>query len=309
VIDVRPRAEISSFFISFISDFSRLKIGTYKALKWSYNKHSEESRRNSMTYTTEQCVEAIEEVAQKADGKLTATEYRSLSEDKHPSDRTLLKKFGSWNEAKEMAELDVFEHGVVKNDGKKKPINVNYFSNIDTPEKAYFLGLIYADGHVSDSFRINLQKRDGYILKQLKNKLDSEHSIYINEKEERAREQTCFAVNREDFVSNLKEKGLEGDKTHSDTIPQLSDKLFRHWLRGLSDGDGCVRERERSVSIAGSFSRLEKVQERIDIESSLSCHGCGKLNFYGESAEKIISFMYPNGISTSPMLERKYPKW
>jgi hypothetical protein len=298
-----------SFFISFISDFSRLKIGTYKALKWSYNKHSEGSRRNSMTYTTEQCVEAIEEVAQKADGKLTATEYRSLSEDKHPSDRTLLKKFGSWNEAKEMAELDVFEHGVVKNDGNKKPINVNYFSNIDTPEKAYFLGLIYADGHVSDSFSINLQKRDGYIVKELKKELDSEHSLFVKNKKEDERKQVGISVGREDFVSNLRQRGLEEDKTHSDTVPNLPDELFRHWVRGLYDGDGTLRKKEREVSIAGSFSRLENIQERVDIESSLHFRGCGRLNFYGEPAQKIISFMYPNGISTSPMLERKYPNW
>ena len=46
---------------------------------------------------------------------------------------------------------------------EKYTYNHNYFENIDTKEKAYWLGFIYADGNVNkagSTLRINLQGKD-----------------------------------------------------------------------------------------------------------------------------------------------------
>ena len=48
-------------------------------------------------------------------------------------------------------------------------MNHNYFETIDTPEKAYFLGFLYADGSISNTVKnkrvkINLAKKDIELL-------------------------------------------------------------------------------------------------------------------------------------------------
>ena len=83
------------------------------------------------------------------------------------------------------------------NDGKIKGINVsmkrsitndplfkgafdneNYFSEIDTPEKAYFLGMIITDGCVHENvLSMSLQESDEYILEFLKKELKSNKKI------------------------------------------------------------------------------------------------------------------------------------
>ena len=49
-------------------------------------------------------------------------------------------------------------------------INENFFDEIDSEEKAYFLGFLYADGgHVDTSISLTLQKNDEEILHKLNN--------------------------------------------------------------------------------------------------------------------------------------------
>jgi len=64
---------------------------------------------------------------------------------------------------------------------RKHPVNKNYFNDIDSQEKAYFIGLLYADG----SNRINrgevnltLQKEDYYLLEKLNNSINPSRPIY-----------------------------------------------------------------------------------------------------------------------------------
>ena len=55
---------------------------------------------------------------------------------------------------------------------RKLKFNENYFEKIDSEQKAYFLGLFYADSCVHakcNSTSISLQKKDINILKSLTN--------------------------------------------------------------------------------------------------------------------------------------------
>ena len=54
---------------------------------------------------------------------------------------------------------------------RKYDVNQNYFDIIDTQNKAYFLGFLYADGNVSkdnNNIQIALQARDLHILESFK---------------------------------------------------------------------------------------------------------------------------------------------
>ena len=59
-----------------------------------------------------------------------------------------------------------------------KPFDKHFFDVIDTEEKAYWLGFIYADGYVTKTvFGIKLKDSDTCHLEKLKSALKSEHSI------------------------------------------------------------------------------------------------------------------------------------
>ena len=71
----------------------------------------------------------------------------------------------------------------VSRDIKNIDFNDNYFENIDTEEKAYFLGLIYSDGNVRERngkyyLNIELKREDKYILEKFASELRCGNKIY-----------------------------------------------------------------------------------------------------------------------------------
>lgn len=122
--------------------------------------------------------------------------------------------------------------------------NNDYFKNIDTENKAYILGFISADGHISTKkgnkyLSIELQKRDKKILQFIKKEIQYSGKIgttYHNNKE------YCrLKIYGEKLVNNILDKGLDNQKTYNLTFPLcIPANLIRHYIRGLFDGDGCI---------------------------------------------------------------------
>ena len=68
---------------------------------------------------------------------------------------------------------------------RKYSINENYFDNIDSPNKAYILGLLYADGNVGLNnyiIQLALQSRDIDILNKIKEELNIDCVLYFDER-------------------------------------------------------------------------------------------------------------------------------
>ena len=68
-----------------------------------------------------------------------------------------------------------------RNGGRRRyKLNENYFDDIDTPNKAYILGFLYADGSNSESkctISMSLQEEDGYILEKIRKEIGSEKPL------------------------------------------------------------------------------------------------------------------------------------
>lgn len=63
---------------------------------------------------------------------------------------------------------------------RKYNVNENYFDNIDTPNKAYILGLLYADGnnHIkNNTVSIALQEEDVEILRLINKEIESDRPL------------------------------------------------------------------------------------------------------------------------------------
>lgn len=120
-------------------------------------------------------------------------------------------------------------------------LRCDYFEDIDDEYKAYFLGLIFADGCVFQNkyknnsllFSIQLQELDGYIIEKLKELIKAPRKIVVDKRDNGK----SITVINDKFVNNLISHGVAIHKPNR-TLPKLNDEMKRHFIRGLFDGDG-----------------------------------------------------------------------
>lgn len=164
---------------------------------------------------------------------------------------------------------------------KKREFNKNYFANIDTGTKAYFLGFIYADGYIvynqenhNYELGMELQCKDDYILHVLNNELNASFSIYHKEAGEHAiygkmihrNESSVIRVYSKNIVEDLIALGIVRNKTYQDVLPKVKDEYFFDFLRGYIDGDGCYYKSKNNVYMhitSYSKSNLIKIQNKL----------------------------------------------
>lgn len=133
---------------------------------------------------------------------------------------------------------------------RKYHLNESFFEKIDCQEKAYFLGFIFADGSVSktskmNSLRIHLHPQDCDILNKFKNLLGSNAPIIFDKKG-----YVHFSVFSKKLTDDLILLGAVPAKTFKIRFPFqiIPPELYRHFIRGYFDGDGCFTRNPRQHS-------------------------------------------------------------
>lgn len=131
---------------------------------------------------------------------------------------------------------------------RKYILNEHYFDQIDTEEKAYFLGLLYADGcnsQQNNTIKISLQEEDKEILERFNVAINSNRPLkYISnlkKKDAKRKPQWLLCLSSKHLSNQLSILGCHPNKTHTLIFPteqQVPKFLLIHWLRGLWDGDG-----------------------------------------------------------------------
>lgn len=123
----------------------------------------------------------------------------------------------------------------------------NYFQYIDTDEKAYFLGLLYADGNINKTLNtcsINLIEKDKLILEKFIKYLNFTGKLkYINLTEKGWNNQVNLTLSSKLFVSHLINKGCIPNKSlvlEFPTTKLVNNNFLSHFIRGYFDGDGCI---------------------------------------------------------------------
>lgn len=151
------------------------------------------------------------------------------------------------NRTKTAIDIKINKLGLKKS---KYYYNENFFEIIDTEEKAYWLGFIYADGYIAKSglygneFGIELQKNDYNHLqkfnKSIKGNIEVKYRkrvCNLNNKEY----ETCFIrLYSKNIVNDLIKNGVIENKSLSIELPKIDDNLMKHFIRGYFDGDGCI---------------------------------------------------------------------
>ena len=144
----------------------------------------------------------------------------------------------------------------------------SYFDKIDTPEKAYFLGYLFADGYISKttygtSIGIGLQLQDKYIIETLceQMQIPKKIGIYKNSAKLQYTDQHTY--------NNLVSLGICEDKSHKDFhLPNIPDELMNSFILGYFDGDGCITIKSTGYSVVSiccnSKVFLEDVKKWLD---------------------------------------------
>lgn len=114
---------------------------------------------------------------------------------------------------------------------------------IDTPEKAYLLGLFYSDGcitncHNSYSAKIVLHEKDKNLLELL-----IKYFPFLKLRRH-TKISYCVTCNKKSFVEDLIANGMIFRKSFNGKellrFPELPKELQNHFIRGYFDGDGSV---------------------------------------------------------------------
>ena len=177
------------------------------------------------------------------------------------------------------------EHNILRRETSSYRIhtfNYNYFDIIDTEDKAYFMGFLWADGFCdknTGNVTITLQEEDGYILEEFKKHIGYTGQIRWKDRISKNRKPTYQLQLMSKYLSNtLDSHGMVKAKSLILEFPVcIPDNLMNHFVRGYFDGDGSAffSGKESGISFCGTFSVLsnikQKINETYNIEKGCLC--------------------------------------
>lgn len=149
--------------------------------------------------------------------------------------------------------------------------NERFFEVIDSEEKAYFLGLVTADGSINSklhTLQINQIESNSYLLEILNNLLYLDRDLrLVFPKKDTHQVQKQLTATSKNLVLDLEKYNIVQNKSvknmpiNLDLIPK---NLIRHFIRGIFDGDGCIHYNKNNkslvLSIVGSTNVLFQIK-------------------------------------------------
>ncbi len=153
-------------------------------------------------------------------------------------------------------------------------LNVHYFDQIDTPNKAYILGLFYADGCNKTSksqIDLSLQEEDKHILEDISQEIETNKPLGYkpySQQNPRHKNQYRLSITNKHISDVLDSLGMVNAKSLVLEFPEWLDKsLYSHFIRGYFDGDGCLylggNKASPEVSIVSTIMFIQRVQEIV----------------------------------------------
>lgn len=212
---------------------------------------------------------------------------------------------------------------------RKYNIDDNYFSLIDSDEKAYFLGWIYTDGCIrKDSKKVilSIQEKDVDILYKMARLIspDLQLRYSISEKEDSNRQnQYRLILCRSKIYDDLIKLGVYPNKSETLRFPsktQVENCYMNSFLRGCMDGDGniYINNNHRSIcfscrltcskSFANSLKDFLKLKNiRVCISKKVNTNKV--VDVIPSGNLEVLKFLYLIYNNANLYLNRKYDKF
>lgn len=212
---------------------------------------------------------------------------------------------------------------------KKYSVDENYFNIINSEEKAYWLGFIYADGFLTkeNTFGIALSIRDKTHLLKLNKSLSSTFPLndYVTNNTYGKNPYVSLRIRNKILYEQLLHKGVKLNKSLILEFPDeniLSRDLYRHFIRGYFDGDGSLILSDNSINfkICGTKEFLTKLIDVFNKNTEYSFNyklykrrEDDKNNYYISYGGKnktysVLNFLYDDSIIYLDRKKEKYDK-
>jgi intein/homing endonuclease len=245
--------------------------------------------------------------------------------DKYLNENYTLKQLGKEFGCNYATIRNLLNKHNIKSRGNKQgfPRNEYYFNNIDTKEKAYWLGFLYADGCVhSNNNEISVQITDEEHLVKFKKAIGAiNHKITIikDKRFQNAKTLYMFSIKDVQLHKDLCKWGCVPNKTLLiEKIPNIPRDYISHFIRGYFDGDGSLHYLKgtnnfRISFTSGSSKFLEDIKKELNIISISLGHSKDtntyQLQISGrKQIEKILNYLYKDSTENT-RLDRKYSKY
>ena len=204
---------------------------------------------------------------------------------------------------------------------RPKAANYSIFDNIDSNEKAYWLGLIFADGCIS-SKNYNSDKYEHYIFELGLHVKDSKHIedfakfIEFKNKIVNTAKMTRVIISNKHLWESLNSLGCVPKKSTILEFPNyLTNNQLPHFIRGYCDGDGCLTfcNKEHTIpklSFIGNFKFIDALNKVLPVKKYNSiikeAENVYVITYTGKKAFNISKWMYEQKGSK---LQRKFEKY
>ena len=150
----------------------------------------------------------------------------------------------------------------------------NYFDIINSSNKAYLLGFLYADGCINknNSVSIVVHQKDIEILEMFKKELHANNNIRDVRFKPHVRIDFCS----KHLCDSLKKIGCGHNKTFHLSFPDISEEFAYDFIRGFMDGDGCISITNRgthkyiSLSFTGTLEMFKMLKSMFQVDNPIT---------------------------------------
>jgi len=204
----------------------------------------------------------------------------------------------------------------------KKSVDEMFFDDINTPNKAYWLGYLAADGCITKTHqKTSLSSKDLEIIEKFKNDTKSEHMLstieFFDKRTNKIYHRFSIQITNVNFTEKLCKWGVNENKSHTFLFPNIKEKYYSYFIAGLFDGDGSIytssnntlkcnliATKETLSFIQNYFLEKLYIQPKALIKVSKNSENAYKVYWLTYDALKILDFIY-NG-DKDLYLSRKY---
>ena len=211
----------------------------------------------------------------------------------------------------------------------KYTLNKDYFKQIDSPDKAYWLGFLYADGSIqsrgnSKLLELSLAEADLHHLEKFLNSIGANNPIRHRVSKYKDKEYPSCRVTicNMEFCNDLINLGCTIRKTYTIQFPTndiVPKEYMRDFIRGLFDGDGCIAYGNNGTTLFSTFTGMEHMVQELSsylvsediihkiplIHHDKRSKACS-IYIYGDNNKYFLDYIYKN---CDLYLDRKYNKY
>lgn len=194
-------------------------------------------------------------------------------------------------------------------------VNEDYFSSIDTQEKSYLLGYLFADACIRYNtikrhygLKLKIHEKDIHILEFMKREMSCDTII------RKENGTNCFSltISSKKIAEDLIKLGCTPRKSLTLEFPKISKEYINSFILGYFDGDGTIYLYKNQIhfKLLGTYSFLSSISKYFEsygisyrVEKYPNSNIYQYRVFSKKSIEKIYNILYTNTSNT--FLERK----